>query len=271
MLLYTYCVGRAAPRSIAQPYNYGTRRLDGRIECTWPNKALLRELGPGVRDPAHTGDLPRAPEIAHSTHWSPAQPNPFLHYAHCNRNFVRNSDQFKRVCESTFEALDYRSAGKVSVDDAASCVEALFRELQSACSDYGERQWGERKPRGFDEAGALHLVGALGICGTLCCWGGEARGLGDGTGSGPRTPVWCGRHAGSPRPRVYPPTTAPRPAAPLHTGIVLDPLTSDDVRKIFRVSARAGGATSGGVCVCVGGPVNTAPTKPNRAKGGSHT
>eukprot|EP00198_Chlamydomonas_reinhardtii_P001496 XP_001690832.1 predicted protein [Chlamydomonas reinhardtii] len=53
------------------------------------------------------------------------------------KNFVRNSDQFKRVCESTFEALDYRSAGKVSVDDAASCVEALFRELQSACSDYG--------------------------------------------------------------------------------------------------------------------------------------
>ncbi|KAG2445881.1 hypothetical protein HXX76_000485 [Chlamydomonas incerta] len=53
------------------------------------------------------------------------------------KNFVRNSEQFKRVCESTFEALDYRSAGKVSVDDAASCVETLFRELQSACSDYG--------------------------------------------------------------------------------------------------------------------------------------
>ncbi|KAG2451557.1 hypothetical protein HYH02_004155 [Chlamydomonas schloesseri] len=53
------------------------------------------------------------------------------------KNFVRNSEQFKRVCESTFDALDYRSAGRVSVDDAASAVEALFRELQSACSDYG--------------------------------------------------------------------------------------------------------------------------------------
>ncbi|KXZ55892.1 hypothetical protein GPECTOR_2g1443 [Gonium pectorale] len=53
------------------------------------------------------------------------------------RNFVRNSEQFRRVCDSTFEALDYRSAGKVSVDDAASCVEALFRELQEACTEYG--------------------------------------------------------------------------------------------------------------------------------------
>ncbi|EFJ50529.1 hypothetical protein VOLCADRAFT_103753 [Volvox carteri f. nagariensis] len=53
------------------------------------------------------------------------------------RNFVRNSEQFKRVCESTFDSLDYRSAGRVSLDEAASCVEALFRELQKACAEYG--------------------------------------------------------------------------------------------------------------------------------------
>ncbi|GLC43776.1 hypothetical protein PLESTB_000906800 [Pleodorina starrii] len=53
------------------------------------------------------------------------------------RNFVRNSEQFKRVCESTFDSLDYRSAGRVSSEEAASCVEALFRELQQACAEYG--------------------------------------------------------------------------------------------------------------------------------------
>ncbi|GIL46919.1 hypothetical protein Vafri_3787 [Volvox africanus] len=53
------------------------------------------------------------------------------------RNFVRNSDQFKRVCESTFDAIDYRSAGRVSLNEAASCVEALFAELERSCKEYG--------------------------------------------------------------------------------------------------------------------------------------
>lgn len=53
------------------------------------------------------------------------------------RNFVRNSPAFKRVCEQTFDALDYRSCGKVTVNQAASCVESLFRELQGACDEYG--------------------------------------------------------------------------------------------------------------------------------------
>ncbi|GIL70753.1 hypothetical protein Vretimale_3804 [Volvox reticuliferus] len=53
------------------------------------------------------------------------------------RNFVRNSEQFKRVCESTFDSVDYRSAGRVSLDEAASCVEALFGELERACKEYG--------------------------------------------------------------------------------------------------------------------------------------
>lgn len=53
------------------------------------------------------------------------------------RNFVRNSEAFKRVCDQTFDALDYRSCGKVSVNAAASCVESLFKELQGSCNEFG--------------------------------------------------------------------------------------------------------------------------------------
>ena len=55
------------------------------------------------------------------------------------RNFVRNSEAFKRVCDQTFDALDYRSCGKVSVNAAASCVESLFDELQGSCNEFGEQ------------------------------------------------------------------------------------------------------------------------------------
>ncbi|KAG2500817.1 hypothetical protein HYH03_001579 [Edaphochlamys debaryana] len=53
------------------------------------------------------------------------------------RNFVQNSEQFKQVCRKTFAVLDRDGRGRVSSDEAASCVEALFEELQQACTEYG--------------------------------------------------------------------------------------------------------------------------------------
>lgn len=52
--------------------------------------------------------------------------------------FVRNSDQFRRVCIELFERVDYSSCGRVTVTAAAGCVEVLFEELQRACRDYGK-------------------------------------------------------------------------------------------------------------------------------------
>ncbi|GFR46893.1 hypothetical protein Agub_g8537 [Astrephomene gubernaculifera] len=53
------------------------------------------------------------------------------------RTFVLNSDHFRRVCDSAFDALDTSSAGYVTPQQAASGVQAFFRELQTACTEYG--------------------------------------------------------------------------------------------------------------------------------------
>jgi hypothetical protein len=60
--------------------------------------------------------------------------------------FVKNSPQFKEVCEHTFAAIDHRKTARVTFTDAASCVDALFRELQTACSDFGETTLGQPLP-----------------------------------------------------------------------------------------------------------------------------
>lgn len=53
------------------------------------------------------------------------------------QEFVRSNPQFQQVARDVFDEADVYRRGKLTIDQAAPCVDIIFEKLQEALKEYG--------------------------------------------------------------------------------------------------------------------------------------